>query len=194
MPKRVNHEERRHDISAALLRVLSRDGLEAVSLRHVAVEAGVTAGMVQHYFPSKEHMLQHAMGVASERYEERITDGLARLGADPQPRAVIRVLLAGLIPTTPAEADDARVALAFQAYAAHDEAAAARLHEGNRMLTAHIGDLLASASALPDPALAATTLHAAAEGLAVATLSAGLPADEAVRAFDALLARTCDAG
>lgn len=188
MPKRVDHEERRRHIAAALLRVASRDGLEAVSLRHVAAEAGVTAGMVQHYFPSKEHLLQHAMSVAAERYEQRITKRLAALGPDPEPKSVIRVLVGNLIPASEDEAADARVALAFQAYAAHDSSAAASLAEGNRLLTLHIAELLASAgSPAPDPTAAATALLATGEGLAVAALSAQLPLEAAAAALDAVL-------
>jgi AcrR family transcriptional regulator len=193
MPKRVDHEERRRDIAAALLRVVSRDGLDAVSLRHVAAEAGVTAGMVQHYFPSKEHMLQHAMGVASERYEQRITDRLGALGVEPDPVEIIRVLIGGLIPHTAAEAEDARIALAFQAYAANNPAAAARLSEGNRILTEHIAELLGAVGAdTLDRALTATMLLATAEGLAIATLSAELPPIQASQAIDALLALLSD--
>lgn len=189
MPKRVDHEGRRQRIAAALLAVVSRDGLDAVSLRHVATEAGVTAGMVQHYFPSKEHMVHHAMGVASTRYEHRITEKLAHLGTEPSPLLVIRVLLGGLIPTTDAEAEDARVALAFQAYAANNPAAAARLGEGNRVLIGYISELLESIDAGgDDPRLTATTLLATAEGLAIAILSAELPPTDAARALDTHLA------
>ena len=48
MPKLVDHHERRTLLAAALLRVAATRGLMDVSLRHVAAEAGVTAGMVQH--------------------------------------------------------------------------------------------------------------------------------------------------
>ena len=71
MPKKVDHQQRREQIAAALMRVVANDGLEAVSLRHVAAEAGVTAGMVQHYFPSKEAMMDFAMQSASARFDSR---------------------------------------------------------------------------------------------------------------------------
>lgn len=186
MPKRVDHERRRRDIAAALLRVVSRDGLDAVSLRNVATEAGVTAGMVQHYFPSKEDMLQHAMGVASERYEQRITEQLGALGAEPEPLAVVRALIGGLIPQSPSEVEDARVALAFQAYAANNPSAAARLSEGNDALIGHISHLLDGAPE-GNPSLVATSLLAIAEGLAVMTLSAKLPAERASETLDTAL-------
>jgi AcrR family transcriptional regulator len=189
MPKRVDHEQRRQHIAGALLRVVSRDGLDEVSLRHVAAEADVTAGMVQHYFPTKSAMMQYAMGVASERYEARITAQLHELGESPDPMRVIGVLAGSLIPSSSAEADDARIALAFQAYAVTHPDAAERLRAGDRMLTEHIAELLSSVDANgPDPLLAATALLATAEGLAVAVLSAGLAPSVAFRALASHLA------
>jgi AcrR family transcriptional regulator len=80
MPKLVDHQERREQIASALMRVAAGQGLEAVSLRHVAAEAGVTSGMVQHYFPSKDSMMAFAMRSASARYEARINQAVAALG------------------------------------------------------------------------------------------------------------------
>ena len=53
------------------MRVAARRGLEDVSLRHVAAEAGVTAGMVQHYFRTKDEMMVFAIGAVRERVEQR---------------------------------------------------------------------------------------------------------------------------
>src|SRR3954467_4457371 len=44
------------------MRVAAHQGLEAVSLRHVATEAGVSTGMVQHYFRTKDEMMTFATG------------------------------------------------------------------------------------------------------------------------------------
>ena len=57
MPKKVDHQERRTLIADALMRVAADQGLEAVSLRHVAAAAGVSSGMVQHYFRTKDEMM-----------------------------------------------------------------------------------------------------------------------------------------
>ena len=195
MPKRVDHEERRQQIAAALLRVLARDGLDAVSLRHVATEAGVTAGMVQHYFPSKDAMMKFAMRAAGDRYERRITRQLSSLGDEPPPARIIRVLVTNLLPADAAEADDARIALAFQAYAANNATAAADLAEGNRAITGHLAELLRSTGAGGrDPQIAAAALVATAEGLAVAVLTARLPGAVATRALDHHLALLLGAG
>lgn len=189
MPRRVDHDERRQQIADALLRVVARDGLDAVSLRHVATEAEVTAGMVQHYFPSKDAMMQHAMGVAAARYEHRIGEELSTLGAEPDPIDVVRVLVGSFIPESAEESADARIGIAFQNYAAHHPAEAEMLAQGDRMLAAHIADLLQSAgTGSEESELAAITLIALGEGLALATLSKGLSPQTARRALDQHLA------
>lgn len=194
MPKRVDREERRQRIAAALLRVAARDGLAAVSLRHVATEAGVTAGMVQHYFPSKDSMMEFAMRTASASYEERIRAGLAELGETPTPREVVGVLLGALLPIDDAGRADARVALAFQAYAATHPEAAAYLEEGNVLLRAHLAKLIDASSPHPDPLSAATALLATAEGLGVHMLSGELPAADARNALEQLIDAVFAAG
>lgn len=194
MPKRVDHEERRQHVAAALLRVISRDGLEAVSLRHVATEAGVTAGMVQHYFPSKDAMMGFAMRTASARYEERVQAQLTQLGSAPAPRQVIRILLTVLLPDEDADRNDGNVALAFQAYAATHTEAARYLEEGNALLRDHLAQLIQDAdSSHGAPIRAATGLLAAAEGLGVHMLSSGLPASQAHDALEHLIGLVCDA-
>jgi AcrR family transcriptional regulator len=191
MPKRVDHDERRREIADALLRVVSRDGFGEVSLRHVAAEAGVTAGMVQHYFPSKAAMTDFAMTAAGERYARRITARVDALGAAPAPAEVLRVLLRGLLPIGADELADARIAFAFREFAAGDADAARRLHDADAELRAHLAALLqATATSGPAPHAAATALMAAAEGLAAMMLSAALPVTEAEEALDALLDAT----
>ncbi len=61
MPKRVDPLARRHSIAEAVFRLAAARGADAVSLRDVAGEAGVSLGMVQHYFRSKDEMLLFAL-------------------------------------------------------------------------------------------------------------------------------------
>ncbi len=194
MPRRVDPDERRGHIAAALLRIAAQEGLAAVSLRTVAREAGVTSGAVQHYFPSKHSMLEYAMHAASGRYESRIGKRMAALGERPHPRDAIWVLLSALLPSAEPEAEDARVGLAFQAHAATHDDAAEHLAEGNARLRAHLAGLIrASNPAHPEPAVAATLLLASAEGLAVQMLSSGLQLDDAQTALELQLVVVVDA-
>ena len=185
MPKRVDHGERREQIASALMRVAAMRGLEAVSLRHVAAEAGVTSGMVQHYFPSKDAMMSFAMRSAGARYETRMNDAIAGLGADPPVRELIGTILMTLLPTDEAQRADARVALAFQSYAATNPAAAEEHGTGAAQMRSSLAELLAAAGtgAAVAPEHAATALLATAEGLAVQLLSTDLTTEAAVAAL-----------
>ncbi|MEK8106988.1 TetR family transcriptional regulator C-terminal domain-containing protein [Micromonospora sp. M12] len=183
MPKKVDHQERRTLIADALMRVAADQGLEAVSLRHVAAEAGVSAGMVQHYFRTKDEMMAFALGVVRERSQIRVTEALTRLGADPAPRLLLRTMIGALLPLDEEARDDGRVALAFLAYTAVRPAAASSLREGTRQLTEFV------AGVLPDGHgdAAAASLLALMEGLGVYLLGGQYTAEQALGALDAHL-------
>src|SRR5258706_11920 len=108
MPKTVDHRERRTLIVDALMRVAAARGLEEVSLRHVAAEAGVTSGMVQHYFRTKDEMMAFAFLVVRERNEARIGEAVGRLGPAPQSRDLIRTMLTELLPMDQTRRADGR--------------------------------------------------------------------------------------
>ena len=48
MPKVVDHEQRRSEITMALWLVIYEEGIDGVSFRAVARAAGVSVGRVQH--------------------------------------------------------------------------------------------------------------------------------------------------
>ena len=60
MPKKVDHEQRRRELAAALRRVVARDGVKSASVRTVATEAGWSMGAVQYYFSTREELLLFA--------------------------------------------------------------------------------------------------------------------------------------
>ncbi|MFY1688105.1 TetR/AcrR family transcriptional regulator [Plantactinospora sp. WMMB782] len=193
MPKVVDHHERRRLIADALLRVAARHGLEGVSLRHVATEAGVTSGMVQHYFRTKDEMMQFALGVVRERNEARITEAVSRLGPDPAPRDLLRAVLAGLLPLDDASRADGLVALAFLAYAALRPEAGAALRRDTPLMAAYLADQIRRARTAGvartdlDPETAAVGLLAVTEGLGMFLLTAQTTPENALKALDAQL-------
>ena len=188
MPKKVDHAERRRLIADALMRVAAEQGLEAVSLRHVAAAAGVSTGMVQHYFRTKDEMMAFAMAVVRERNEERITAAVAALGPDPEPRALLRTFICGVLPLDEQSRAYGRVALAFLAYAAVRPAAAQALTADTRTTVEFVAGLIRAAGpAVADPDAAAAGLLAAMEGLGVYLLGGQYDADTALRALDAHL-------
>ncbi|MFD8082741.1 TetR/AcrR family transcriptional regulator [Kitasatospora sp. NPDC059722] len=112
MPKLVDHEERRAHIVDALLRSAAAGGLHAVTMRSVAVEAGVSVRLVQYYFDTKEQLLLAAMHRLAARMGERVSErvaarvaagtgtGAAGSGsAAPAPRDVVEAVLLEAVPT-----------------------------------------------------------------------------------------------
>src|ERR1700716_1225619 len=98
VPRQVDHEARRRLIAEALWRVTRAEGLDAVSLRQVATEAGVSMGLIQHYFDSKDEMLIFARETISDRVGQRITNRIAVLGETPEPSALVRAVLVEMLP------------------------------------------------------------------------------------------------
>ena len=182
MPKKVDHESRRRLIADALMKVAAEQGLEAVSLRHVATAAGVSAGMVQHYFHTKDEMMAFAIAAVSERSEARGRAALAELGPDPAPRVLLRTMIATLLPLDGEARSDGRVALAFLAYTAVRPAASAELRPSTAQFVDFIATLLPRGGVT-----AAAGLLALMEGLGLYLLGGQYTPAQALAALDAQL-------
>ena len=78
----AKQESRRARIADAVLALGSREGIERVTLRAVAAEAGVSMGQVQHYFASREDMLLYAVTHGMQGMERRIRERTGRVGSD----------------------------------------------------------------------------------------------------------------
>ncbi len=101
MPKRVDHEERRRQICAALLRTAAARGLHATGMREVAAEAGVSLRLVQYYFGTKEELMLAAMQQLATQYSERAMARLHRTigtGHPARPRDIIAAILTEGLP------------------------------------------------------------------------------------------------
>lgn len=189
MPKRVDVAERRAELAGAVLRVAADRGLEGISVRHVATEAGVTAGMVQHWFPTKDDLMQAAMEAARDRYAARMVAATAGLDDDAPVPVLLRTMLGVLLPLDDDGRRDARVALAFQGYASTRPEVAARLRDESDELRAFFADRIRVSTGVDaDRATgAAAALVALAEGLAIQVLGGGLEPAMAEHALDVAL-------
>jgi len=170
MPKLVDHEERRAELAAAVWRLASREGLEAVTVRRVAAEAGWSTGALIHYFPDKEALILFAFRTAADRVGRRLAE-LEKRTSDPLERARAQLIeglpldrerrdevcfwfsFLGLALTRPALARAQRVA-----YRAWRDRVADRLREAQEA-----GDVRADA----DCATEAAALVGLVDGLAV---------------------------
>ncbi|RLU83088.1 TetR family transcriptional regulator [Streptomyces griseocarneus] len=115
MPKIVDPSARRRAVAEAVLRVVSRDGLEAASLRNVADEAGLAVGSVRHYFTDHDEMVIFAMGELADRVEGRLRAHADRIlaGAPDERRARVEELLAELLPVDDARHEESTLWIAF---------------------------------------------------------------------------------
>lgn len=120
MPRLVDHDERRAQITGAARRVIARDGLAAATFQSVAGEAGISVRLVQYYFGTKRAFLLATHHAVVADAGERFTRRLGALGADPAPRDVIRAILAELLPRDADRRQDTIVLNAFHTAALTD--------------------------------------------------------------------------
>lgn len=71
MPKFVDHDARRVEIVGAACRVIEREGLEGLTIRAIASEAGASTAIVTHYFENKEEILKSASRMSQSRIASR---------------------------------------------------------------------------------------------------------------------------
>jgi AcrR family transcriptional regulator len=199
MPRQVDHALRRRQIAEAVWRIARRGGLEAASLSEVAAEAGVSKGLVQHYFRTREQILVFASQALQERIEQRVRRSIAAEARQASPRAVLRAILRGLLPTDRDSRTEMIVAGAFFIRALTDPALAARYRDGQVLILTALSDLIGQAQAagelLPDldPAREAEVLLSVVESAGSALLLGRHTAAGAMALLDHQLARLAPA-
>jgi AcrR family transcriptional regulator len=99
MPKQVDHDQRRRQLTEALLRIASTRGLQAVSMREVAAEAGVSLRVVQYYFTDKQTLLNSGLAELAARLDRRAKARAAKAGGDLTARDVFAIVLGSVLPT-----------------------------------------------------------------------------------------------
>jgi TetR/AcrR family transcriptional regulator, transcriptional repressor of bet genes len=184
MPKRVDHEQRREQITRVLWRVAMTDGLGAATLRRVAADAGMSMNLVQYYFPTKAEMVHFGLRRLFEWGGERLRSGWPATGT---PREVLRACLVALLPVT----EDGRVLsavhLAYRSYAVVDPELREMVQGLPKELGALLTPLLQEVCAEPEWEIYA--LLAMTDGAATAILMGSFTEEEAVAVLDHQLAK-----
>jgi TetR/AcrR family transcriptional repressor of bet genes len=74
MPKIVDHDIQRAKFAEAAMSLIAQHGLEGVTMRAVAAEAGLSYGSLFHYFNSKDELLMHAVRRSTALQTRRINE------------------------------------------------------------------------------------------------------------------------
>ena len=130
MPKQVDHEARRREISEALWRIASTRGLAGVSLRDVAAQAGISLGQLQHYFTTKDEMLVFALDYIGQLAERRVRSRIKAMADSPSPRDVLRATLMEMLPLDDKSRTGILVNIAYFVRALNDERLQVHAKEG----------------------------------------------------------------
>ncbi|MEV4087994.1 TetR/AcrR family transcriptional regulator [Nonomuraea fuscirosea] len=192
MPKIVDHDARRRHIAEAVHRVIHAKGMESVSLREVAAEAGMSMGAVQYYVTTKDQMLLLAL----ERIAIWIGERVAAVAADrTTPLDVLRATILELLPLDEERRYLNRIGLAFQASSVVSEDQAAAMRAGYAALLALLTDQISAAqsagqlAAHLEAAKEASLLYAFAQGIVNPTLVGHYTPDDVAALLDHHLSR-----
>ncbi|RAS18309.1 TetR/AcrR family transcriptional regulator [Ensifer adhaerens] len=79
---RAPEGERRQELIEATLDCISEFGLKGATVRQIAIRAGVTAGLVRHYFESKDQMVAEAYRAVIAS----LTEKASKVEGDPETR------------------------------------------------------------------------------------------------------------
>lgn len=152
MPKQVDHDERRHLLTEALLRIASTRGLKAVSMREIAAEAGVSLRVVQYYFADKQALLDSGLAELAARLDRRVKQRAAAAAATEglSARGVFDAVLGAILPSDEQSRLDSLAWTAYYTAALTDPALAASGVTGPNALEDFLTERLSTAQQAGD--------------------------------------------
>ncbi|MBL4928168.1 TetR family transcriptional regulator [Fuscibacter oryzae] len=86
LPRKQPRDARRAQLIEATIEVLARQGYARVTMADVARRAGLSHGLVNFHFHSKENLLVETLIYLAEEYRQNWTTALERAGDDPADR------------------------------------------------------------------------------------------------------------
>lgn len=137
--------ERREEIMGAVERLLARGGVDAVTMRAVASEAGVSLRLVQYYGRTKDDLLSSTLDRLADRSIERWRARSEHQTASRPALDVVRTFLEEALPTDEASRGLHRVGVSLEALAITHPGTAGRAYQRHLDgLAAHLADTLRS--------------------------------------------------
>ncbi len=178
MPKQVDHDERRRQLTEALLRIAGTRGLRAVSMREIAAEAGVSLRVVQYYFTDKQALLDSGLTELAARLDRRVKQRAAAAVAGAlSTRGVFEAVLGAILPSDEQSRQDSLAWTAYYTAALTDPALGAAALTGPNALEDFLttrrptGQQAGDIDADRNPRIEVAALLALANGLTSSILS-----------------------
>ncbi|MHA7879209.1 MAG: transcriptional regulator BetI [Saccharospirillum sp.] len=179
MPKVGMEPIRRRQLIEATRISIGEEGFAATTVQRIARRAGVSAGIIAHYFGNKIGLLEATM---RELLAQLKLDLIQRLPDNPTPEQRLDAIIQTNFSKTQVDPLSAKTWLAFWSSAMH-EPAFARLQQINKQRLHANLKFAFKAMPVADPDLAATSLAALIDGLWLrgALSPEGIDAESCVR-------------
>lgn len=125
MPRTADHDARRRQLAEAVQSLITEDGLDRVTVARVAARAGISVGLVQHYFATKDELLLHTYQHVTQAWRARVDARIADADRRQQPiRSLLFEACQESLPLDPPRRAEYRVSQAFQGRALDNPALA----------------------------------------------------------------------
>lgn len=119
MPKVGMPEIRKPQLVKATMAVIDRVGLHAASIALISKEAGVSTGIINHYFGGKHGLLEETMREILRQHSTTIMQSLAQLPKEAYQQRIIAIVDGNFVGFQ-AENQVAKTWLAFWSYSMHE--------------------------------------------------------------------------
>lgn len=174
MAREEYHALRRRQVAEAVERLIAGQGLKAVTMARTAAEAGVSVGLVQHYFSSKDDLIRYAYDQVTGRALARVLAQAEQI--DRHQGRIQEALQLGLterLPLDQTRRDEWRVWFAFATRAVDSPELAAVRNRTEAAIRAQLARAIANGKKCgevrrsTDPDVQAARLLAYLDGLAL---------------------------
>jgi TetR/AcrR family transcriptional repressor of bet genes len=119
MPKVGMPEIRKPQLVQATMRVIDRVGLHAASIALISKEAGVSTGIINHYFGGKHGLLEETMREILRQHSTTISGKLAQLPKHAHQQRILAIVDGNFVGFQ-AQNEVTKTWLAFWSYSMHD--------------------------------------------------------------------------
>lgn len=180
MPRIVDHDQRRDELTKHVWALIRRQGLDGVTIRNLCQQSGWSSGAIRHYLPTRESILTFA----AERLGSAVEAHLQSLRLSGEPLEQFEQFLLALLPLDDPSQEWLEIWLAFTVAAVRGENYADSHGILYRDLHTALQDILQDFARMgwlsgQTPERAANGLHALIDGLALHLLLHQLSPDEA---------------